>query len=81
MIKKSDFTVCIICGNLRIFSRQWKERVDGRGTVVTHTESICPNPECQKKVDAKFSEIRERREASELKRKGIVLAKRTKLQA
>lgn len=54
-------TVCIRCGKVRIFSRRWKEKVDGRGSVVTHEETVCPDPECQKLVDQHFSEMRDRR--------------------
>ena len=76
MINLQDQTFCILCGNLRVFSKRWKDKLDGRGNVITHTESVCPDKECQKKVDQKFTEIRERREASEEKRKGLILAKR-----
>lgn len=78
MITKSEQTVCILCGNLRVFSRKWKEQVDGRGSVVTHFESVCSDSECQKKVDAKFAEMREKREMADERRKGIVIAKRVK---
>lgn len=81
IINKNDQTACILCGNLRVFSRQWKERVDGKGTVVTHTDSVCADAECQKKVDEKFAAMRERREASGKNRKSIVIAKRVKAQA
>lgn len=62
-------TFCIICGKKRIFFKNWKEKVDGRGTIVTITKSVCPDKKCQKKVDAKFDEIRKRREATEDKRR------------
>jgi len=78
LINKSEQTVCILCGNLRVFSRKWKEKVDGKGSMVTHTESVCADSECQKKVDSKFAEMRERRESADERRKGIVIAKRLK---
>ena len=81
MINKRDQTFCILCGKLRIFSRQWKEKVDGRGSVVTHTESVCSDLECQKKVDAKFTEMREKREAAVERRKSAVIAKRMRILA
>ena len=71
-------TVCILCGKQRIFFKHWKEKVDGRGTVVTFTKSICPDKKCQKKVDAKFDEIRKRREAADDKRREKSLTKKTK---
>ena len=79
MINKSEQTVCILCGNVRVFSRKWKEKVDGKGSVVTHMESVCSDSECQKKVDAKFAEMRERRESADERRKGIVIARRVKI--
>ena len=54
-------TTCIRCGKVRIFSRRWKEKVDGKGTMITHEESVCPDPECQKIVDQQFLEMRDRR--------------------
>lgn len=79
IINKQDKIICIHCGSLRIISRVWKEKVDGRGSVVTHTESVCTNDECQRTTDERFREMRERRKLAEEKRKSIVLAKRTKV--
>lgn len=76
MINTQDQTECIICGKMRIFSKTWKDRLNDRGNVVTHTESVCPDAECQKKVDMKFAEIRERKEASEERRKSAALLKK-----
>ncbi len=75
----STQTACILCGNMRVFSRQWKEKVDGRGSVVTHIESVCEDVECQKKVDLKFSEMREKRAAGEERRKIRMAIKREKV--
>lgn len=41
---------CIRCGTERIVSKTWKEKI-GNSVIVT-TETICPNPSCQKKVDS-----------------------------
>lgn len=54
-------TQCIRCGKTRVFFRRWKEKVDGRGAVVTHVETVCPDSECQKIVDAEFAAKREKR--------------------
>ncbi len=81
MISTQEQTVCILCGNLRIFSRQWKDRFNGKGNVITHTESVCPDVECQKKVDRQFAEIRERKELSEERRKSAALLKKTEREA
>ena len=44
-------TLCIRCGKTRIFKRKWKE-VFERGAPIVHVETICPDSECQKIVDA-----------------------------
>ncbi len=59
-------TVCIRCGKTRIVKRVWKEKLE-HGSVITHTESVCPDAECQKVVDEKFALARERREQLENK--------------
>ena len=78
LMQRSAETVCIRCGQLRVFLRKWKDRTNDRGTLITHTESVCPDSLCQKIVDAQFTQMREKREMSEEKRKGIILARRTK---
>lgn len=59
-------TPCIRCGKTRIFKRQWKEEV--KGGVITHTETVCPDPECQKIVEADFAARREKRLSFENKK-------------
>ena len=40
---------CIICGKQRIDGKSWEQKV---GTsIVVHTQTICPDSECQKVVD------------------------------
>ena len=78
MISIGEQTLCILCGKMRVFSKQWKEQVNGKGSIVTHTESVCADSECQKKVDAKFSEMRERKVASEERRKSNLVARQAK---
>ncbi len=34
-----------------------------KGPVITHEKTVCPDAECQKLVDRKFEEIREKKEA------------------
>lgn len=52
---------CIRCGKTRIFYRQWKERVNGRGAVITHVETVCPDKDCQEIVEAEFAAKREKK--------------------
>lgn len=77
-MQKQAETVCIRCGKKRVFFRRWKDKAEGRGAIMTHVESVCPDSECQKLVDEKFAEIRDRRELSEEKRKNIVLGRKAK---
>jgi len=57
-------TPCIRCGKIRVFKRQWKEVLE-KGSTITHTETVCPDPECQKIVEAEFARKREKRLAFE----------------
>ena len=77
MAKQAE-SVCIRCGQTRIFFKTWKDKSEGKGSMITYTLSVCPDAECQKIVDEKFTKMREQREASEEKRKSIVISKRTK---
>jgi len=74
MQRQAD-TVCIRCGKVRIYSKKWVDRTNGKGTQITHVEAICPDVECQKIVDEKFQAMRERRELAEDRKKGITIAK------
>ena len=53
-------SVCIRCGKTRIFKRKWREVLE-RGAAITHTETVCPDKDCQKKVEADFEEKRQKR--------------------
>lgn len=48
-MKKSFGNPCSRCGTERIIVRTWKEKVDS--SVITNTETACPNKECQIEVD------------------------------
>ena len=78
MFKQAE-TVCIRCGKLRVFYRQWKGKHEGKGTVITHRESICPDAECQKIVNEKFAAIRELREVTEEKRRNNIRSRKPKV--
>lgn len=53
-------SVCIRCGKTRIFKRRWREVLE-RGSAIIHTETVCPDKECQKIVEAEFEEKRQKR--------------------
>lgn len=42
--------VCVRCGAERIVLKSWSEKIGSQTVIVTQT--VCPNPECQKKVEA-----------------------------
>lgn len=68
-------TECIRCGKLRILAKKWKERIENKGNEVTIETYVCPDPECQKIVDAKFEEMRKKRIDSENRKTQISLKK------
>ncbi len=51
---------CVRCGKQRLTSREWKEKIKtSAGTsVVTYTETVCPDPACQAIVEAKQEELK-----------------------
>lgn len=68
-------TVCIRCGKERIFARRWTEKFEGKGTLMTSEIYVCPDAECQKIVEAKFAEMRQRRVDSENRKNNLHLKK------
>ncbi|MBI2036100.1 hypothetical protein HYT17_00470 [Candidatus Microgenomates bacterium] len=51
---------CIRCGKERVVAKKWKEYV---GTsLLTHTQTICPDVACQKLVDKELASLKEKRE-------------------
>lgn len=58
---------CYRCGKERIFVRSWQEKIGY--SVVTTTESACPDPECQKKVEDENKKRVDKLKASQLRRK------------
>ena len=74
MRQAQAFSVCIRCGKTRIFMKRWKDRGEsGKGTVVTHEETRCPDLECQKIVDEKFQEMKDRRTQAEERKRAVIL--------
>lgn len=45
----SNTSLCIRCGKQRIIGKIWKEKING--SLVTYTQTVCPDPECQKIVE------------------------------
>jgi hypothetical protein len=51
-------TPCIRCGKIRIQSKSWEEEING--SPVTFTLNVCPDPACQKLVDAELKKHSDR---------------------
>lgn len=49
---------CIRCGKDRIESKEWKEKVGN--SMILCTSNICPDPECQKEVEAQLKSKKDR---------------------
>ena len=71
-------TACIRCGKMRVFSKKWKDRENNKGSQVTHVETVCPDADCQKIVDEKFQEMKDRRTAAEERKKTVIIARSAK---
>lgn len=54
----SDTTPCIRCGKMRIIGKTWTEKVSG--SLVTHTLTVCPDPECQRVVENQLQNKRDK---------------------
>lgn len=57
---------CIQCGKERVDGKSWKEK--SGVSVVTHTQTICPDSDCQKIVDKAIADRKEK-SASLIKKK------------
>jgi hypothetical protein len=64
---------------LRVLLNQWQDKYEGKGTMITHQQSVCPDDACQEIVNQKFAAIKELRESMEERRKNLVLRKRNKV--
>lgn len=69
---------CIECGKERIDGKTWKGNVGI--SVVTYTQTICPDPKCQKIVDQRTAD-RKAKSASLIKAKEEAKLAREKLMA
>lgn len=56
--------LCTRCGKERIDSKTWEEEITSffGATTITHTETVCPDPECQKIVEEKMDALRQKTE-------------------
>ena len=63
-------TLCIKCGRERILSKKWTQKAGGKGTAITYELYVCPDSECQKLVDQKFEDMRQRKLGFQNKKQG-----------
>lgn len=57
-----SYNKCPLCSKERIVFKKWEEEIKtyiGTSTIV-HTLMICPDPKCQKKVDADIASQKKR---------------------
>ncbi len=59
------YNLCIRCGKERKVVRTWEEKIEG--STIMNTESVCPDKECQKMVEADNKKSRDRHAAMKLK--------------
>jgi len=52
---------CVKCGKQRINGKSWKGKTGI--SVVTYTITVCPDPECQKLVDAEIASRKNKAES------------------
>lgn len=71
-------TLCIRCGKVRINGKVWTEKT--AGSLITYTQTICPDRECQKMVEddlaKKQDKMRAIQEKSLERRKAIKRGKK-----
>ncbi len=49
---------CVNCGKQRVDGKTWKGK--SGASVITYTQTICPDPECQKLVDKAIADRKEK---------------------
>ena len=69
---------CIQCGKPRIDGKSWEEK--SGVSPITHTQTICPDPDCQKIVDKAIAD-RKAKSANLIKVKAEAKLAREKLLA
>ena len=85
-MQKQTFSECVRCGTPRVLLKRWTDHGEnGKGALIVHEETTCPDLECQKILNERFQEMRDRRTQAEERKKAVILerseAKRLKLEA
>lgn len=69
----SGNTPCIRCGKMRIVAKSWTGNIGS--SIITYTLTVCPDPACQKIVEAELQEKQDKVRAIQersLERKKII---------
>lgn len=70
-MKKTYSSPCIRCGRERVVARIWEEKIDG--SLITNTETVCPDPACQKLVNIDIKRQQDKHAAIRLKNEQRIL--------
>jgi hypothetical protein len=73
-LNNNNTTVCVRCGKQRIILSVKEEKIGN--SIISTTETICPDPECQKKVDSMLFIEQEKRHTSFLQKQERMAAKK-----
>jgi hypothetical protein len=65
-LNNTNPTICVRCGKQRIVLSVKEEKIGN--SVISTTETVCPDPECQKKVDGMLNTEQEKRHTSFLQK-------------
>jgi len=63
----TNTSICIECGKQRVVVATHEEKVGN--SVVVYKETICPDPECQKRVEKTLAKELEKRQQSAMNQK------------
>lgn len=55
-----DNTPCIRCGKIRVVAKNWSEYIGS--SLVTYTNTVCPDPKCQKIVEEQLNKKKDKLE-------------------
>lgn len=69
---------CVQCGKERVDGKSWKGK--SGGSVVTYTQTLCPDSDCQKIVDKAISDRKKKSALLIQKKLDAKLAKEKQLQ-
>lgn len=65
---------CILCGKQRVVVKEYKVVVEK--TTLTHIETVCPDPECQKKLEKQLEQEKLKRQSMYSEKTGYGFQKR-----